>query len=693
MKKSDLTSLLADCHLEVYAWVLFILGFEFPILWVFLGLYVFFLRRQIRFQLLIGLMIFGFLGIQWIEKEQAPDLIIGQGKVVDIEEMMYGKRVTFKVDQKHYHVYLYQDVELGDVYFIKAKVEPYRKQTVPKGFDAHQYYQSQGILGKLVIEEMTWIRSGFHIFSFRMQLIEKTSSLKSHQMIASLVFGESDWDENAEKSYRSLGIMHLFSMSGLHIYVLLGFLKKIMFHLNLNERFQKVCVMLFLLSMLYLYQGSHAILRIVLMTLLIEINLKYQFELTGLDRIQIVFILMMLMNLHLLIHQGFWIIYLIVNVIHLSEFLFRHLDFYTKKMAVTSIVQMTILPFTRLLSPMMIPIFPLLQILLTYVFAPLSIAVLFFPFLDEPFYRIIEMTNLWIAFLSNRNVSLSLPVLSVIWVIMYFLIWVMLLKSKDWIGRVSKLILLMCIFFIPSLQSRDDQVIFLDVGQGDAMHIRTHDCNLVIDAFKGTYDYLVNHGIRHLDVLILTHSDIDHTFDANQILSSIRVDQLVLSAYDAEMYSLYPRAIRVKSDDKLSCGNIRLDVLGPIRHYDNDNDNSIVIQTTLKGYTFLLTGDIEMEAENDLLQKYGRELKSDVIKIAHHGSITSSHEMFIQDVSPEFAVISVGSHNRFGFPHDRVISRLLKQDVSIFRTDTQGTIICTLDEKRVKWKIHLPYQQ
>jgi DNA internalization-related competence protein ComEC/Rec2 len=692
LKKSDLTSLLADCHFEVYACVGFVLGFEYPIAWVLWAFYVFLLRRQIRIKLLLGLMILGFLGIQWIEKERFPNQIIGQGTVVDIKEMMYGHRVTVNVDHRRYHVYLYQEVKLGDVFFIKAKVDPYRKQTVPKGFDAQRYYQSQGIMGKLVIEEFTWLKKGFHIYDFRMKLLDQVSDFKSQKMILKLVFGESDLDERHEMTYRTLGVMHLFSMSGLHIYVLLVFLKKLMFHLNMRDRIQKVGIMLFLFSILYLYQGSHAILRIVLMTLIYEINMKYQLELTGLDRIQIVFISMIIMDIHLLIHQGFWIVYLIVNVIHLSEYVFRSMNFYTQKLTVTSIVQLTILPFTRLFSPMMIPIFPWVQMLVSFVIVPLSFATMIFPFLDQHLFHTIEIMDTLLHFLSKRNMSMSLPMLSPVWILFYFAFWVLLLRSKDWIGRTWKLILMMSIFLIPSLQSFQDQVTFLDVGQGDAIHIEAQGCSMMIDTFDGAYDYLVNHGIRHLDMLILTHSDTDHTYDAMSILSFIKVDLLVLSAYDDGYEKGDAHTIRVKSEDKLSCGQITLDILGPIRNYTNKNDNSIVIQTSLQGHTFLFTGDIEVDAERDLIRKYGEKLKSDVLKISHHGSNTSSTEAFIQKVDPKFAVISVGYQNRFGFPHEHVIQSLMKQDVSIYRTDTQGTIISTLGEKRLKWKIHLPYQ-
>jgi competence protein ComEC len=215
---------------------------------------------------------------------------------------------------------------------------------------------------------------------------------------------------------------------------------------------------------------------------------------------------------------------------------------------------------------------------------------------------------------------------------------------------------------------------------------------MMIDAYKGSYDYLEHHGIRSLDLLVLTHSDTDHTYDAIEIIDKININQIVLSAYDTYDFYRHQGVLFVKSNDRLACGNTWIDVLGPIKDYPNSNDRSIVLQIKMLSMTFLLTGDIEEKAELDLIERYGNLLKSDVLKVGHHGSITSSSEIFLKTVMPEYAIISAGYQNRYNFPDPTILSRLMKQDVSIFRTDIQGTIIYNINEKRPKWKIHLPYQ-
>jgi competence protein ComEC len=107
--------------------------------------------------------------------------------------------------------------------------------------------------------------------------------------------------------------------------------------------------------------------------------------------------------------------------------------------------------------------------------------------------------------------------------------------------------------------------------------------------------------------------------------------------------------------------------------------------------TYLFTGDIEHDAEIDLIHHYGYSLKSDVLKIGHHGSSTSTSEIFLSYVNPRFAIISLSLKNRYGFPDQEVINRLIRYDVTIYRTDLHGTILNIYSKKKSKWMFHLPF--
>ena len=112
---------------------------------------------------------------------------------------------------------------------------------------------------------------------------------------------------------------------------------------------------------------------------------------------------------------------------------------------------------------------------------------------------------------------------------------------------------------------------------------------------------------------------------------------------------------------------------------------------TIQQKTILFTGDIEEDAEKKLIETYQDRLKSDMLKVPHHGSITSSTTEFINYVNPDVAIISVGRDNRFDFPSEKIINRYQQHGITIYRTDLHGTIVCHLKEGEEKWSFLLPF--
>ena len=118
-------------------------------------------------------------------------------------------------------------------------------------------------------------------------------------------------------------------------------------------------------------------------------------------------------------------------------------------------------------------------------------------------------------------------------------------------------------------------------------------------------------------------------------------------------------------------------------NYDNENDNSSVIYTELNNYKFLFMGDAGLKVEEDILEKYNLK-KIDVLKVGHHGSKTSSGKKFINEINPEYSIISVGKNNRYGHPNDGVLENL--EDSNIYRTDQDGSIMFKIKKNKLKIK-------
>lgn len=263
-------------------------------------------------------------------------------------------------------------------------------------------------------------------------------------------------------------------------------------------------------------------------------------------------------------------------------------------------------------------------------------------------------------------------------------------------------------------------VVFVDVGQGDCIHIRTPEGKqYLIDGGGSTSEdfdvgekvvlpYLLKNGISELDGVFVTHMDVDHYGGIASLCSKIPVKKIYVScAYREEKEALVPIFSAGKNDlaflkkgDTLELGKqVQIEVLHPQEAFlkqnekkekgeESGNESSLVLKLQYKNTGILLTGDIGAQAEawiQTALQKEGRQsvLKSDVVKVAHHGSRFSSTEPWTQSTDAAVAVIQVGK-NRFGHPHDSVIQRYEKQGTVVFRTDQDGALQLFIGEEECR---------
>ncbi len=257
------------------------------------------------------------------------------------------------------------------------------------------------------------------------------------------------------------------------------------------------------------------------------------------------------------------------------------------------------------------------------------------------------------------------------------------------------------------------EVVFIDVGQGDSALIRTSSGKTVLidgGGFSSVTDtehnmgdyviipFLLDYGISKLDLVIASHAHDDHIQGLRSVLKDFKVGSIIIP--DVEAGKDFDKILDIaalKAIPYRMCGEgerIKLDsgtflkVLYPADEVKIDttnlNNTSLVLKLCYRNTSVLFTGDIEEDVENILVEE-GADIKADVLKVAHHGSETSSTESFLEAVSPRAAVISVGKNN-FGHPSERVLERLEKGNVYLFRTDMDGTIIMTSDGSKIRFK-------
>lgn len=243
------------------------------------------------------------------------------------------------------------------------------------------------------------------------------------------------------------------------------------------------------------------------------------------------------------------------------------------------------------------------------------------------------------------------------------------------------------------------EVHYIDVGQGSATLLKSGSHAMLIDAGdsdQGTRIqlYLTKQGVENLDYLVLTHPDADHIGGAPVIITKFDIGQLFLSNYekDNKTTQKVKDAMQYKgmtaSDyqvgDTFALGNASFTILGPQKEYTDSNNASVALMVQNGNNRFLFTGDCEAEAEADMAASQA-DLHADVYLAGHHGSDTASSQVFMDAVSPAYAVISCGEGNSYGHPHAEVLNRFRSMGIQVFRTDEQGSVIAESDGSVVTW--------
>ncbi|OGY83704.1 MAG: hypothetical protein A3F54_04955 [Candidatus Kerfeldbacteria bacterium RIFCSPHIGHO2_12_FULL_48_17] len=242
-------------------------------------------------------------------------------------------------------------------------------------------------------------------------------------------------------------------------------------------------------------------------------------------------------------------------------------------------------------------------------------------------------------------------------------------------------------------------VVFMNVGQGDGIYVRTPSGDdIVIDTGP---DLRVVHELgrqmpfydHDIELLVVTHPDADHITGATEILRRYTVRQVVVSGKVSEsaQYRAFMEEVAAgqvplvagRAGQVWQFGDVRFDVLYPFDDRQVEamppNDTTVIMHMFYGAHTFLFTGDASSVVEDIVVARYGWALRSEVLKVGHHGSKTSSSEVFLRTVAPQVAVIQSETGNQFGHPHAGVLDRLDAIGAQILRNDELGAIVMRCD--------------
>lgn len=547
----------------------------------------------------------------------------------------------------------------------------------------------------------------------------------AHLLFAMLFGGYNQIDDSLLTAYSTTGLIHILSVSGSHITLLIMFLLYFMKRLRLPSIVSFFTICLFLGMYAILCGANAPVLRATLMGLLYLLSLYLYESSTAKHLLSVIALCLLIYNPLYLFDISFQLSFVsTAGLLYLMPTLQKQLNFLPSiicdSFSLTLSAQIFTLPFISwyfnsfslasfLANLIIIP--PLESIIILGLIA--SLLAFCLPFVAH---ILCIFASLLLKSSNFLTLSLAKLPLSSIYIpsfnyidslFFYTLIYLLIKKPTFHFLSLKKplyyvLILCVCFSFYKVVEFKTLQTLqlhFIDVGQGDSCLIITpNKHSILIDtggAINSDFDigsrvtlpYLHHYGITKLDYLIFSHSDADHCKGGASMLEQIPIKHLILSDEDLCLYTknlqpsanslLWKKAIIAQKDMQISVDGITLTFLQDLQTmYNTSNDHSNVIKLTYHDFSTLFTGDISQTVEQTLLSK---DICATVLKVAHHGSKTSSHTDFINKVRPQLSIISVGKYNSFQHPHDEVLTRLNDISSKILRTDQNGAIIISTD--------------
>ena len=468
-------------------------------------------------------------------------------------------------------------------------------------------------------------------------------------------------------------------MSGILIYAILNILKKIFFYLDIETKKQDVIIIFLLFIWCVIAGFKFVILRIFAISLLTNINKYLNLKMTRLDIIFYAFLSLIIGKPDLLYSTGFAISFVVLTMVSLVDSEIKIRNYLIKRYVLYVLIYLSIFPIIiNMYNNIYLLIFiltPLLVLIFQKGIIYLFIVILAMPFLSfiSEFY-LFYFENI-IKYISGFKSNLTFPSFNNIFILFYYLIFIFFMTNKKWINKnIFSLILLVLIVYNKAYLNPTYQLIFLDVDQGDTTIFITpyNQEVIVIDAYGSILSTLKKMGVRKIDYLILTHPDNDHVREANNLISDLAVETVLINPYDS--YDLIEsNFIKIKDEDKIINSNFEINFLSPNKNYYNNNDNSLAFQLKYLNNKVLFLGDISKNVELEMIKRYGGILESNILKLAHHGSKTSTSSNLLSSVKPKDIIISVGLNNIYGFPHKEVLE-LLDGNYNVYRTDINYTI-------------------
>ena len=604
-------------------------------------------------------------------------------------------------------VYYYNktNLELGDKVKVVGTLKNIENNTNFNLFNYKKYMLSKNTYFIMNASSIKLISKNNNIFySIKNNLSKQINKKKGFRYLNTFIMGDSkEIDENVLESYRTNGISHLFSVSGMHITLLSTLILYILNKIK-KSNINYILVIIFLIFYMFLTSFTPSVIRATTLFIFLTLNKLLSLNLSTLRIFLIILFLVLLFNPYNIYNIGFKFSYIIsLYLIIFRKIINRNKNYITKTIVTSFIAFLSSIPIlinnffsinllTIINNLIFVPI-------ISFIVFPFSLLTLIIPKIDIIYEILINMLEGLSLFVSYFKIEMILKHTNILIILLYYLLITLILFKI--VRKQYKYIFLLVLFlFIHTNINYITNTFFttiMDVGQGDSIfiHLPHNKSNILIDAggninydgSKNIISYLKSEGIQKLDYLIITHGDYDHMGEAINLVNNFKVEKVIFNC--GSYNDLEKELIKVLDKKKIkyySCIkelNVDKNKLHFLqtKEYDNENDNSSVMYFEYNKYQFLFMGDAGIERERDIIDKYNLS-DIDVLKVGHHGSKTSSSKEFIDEINPKYSIISVGKNNRYGHPNKEVLNNL--EQSKIYRTDQDGSIKFKIKNNKLK---------
>ena len=593
----------------------------------------------------------------------------------------------------------------------KIKLSPATGQRNFQGFNYQSYLASQGIYRMAQIERLDHVvpqKTTSPLVFFHQLRRRALVHIQTHfpnpmrHYMTGLLFGNLDkeFDEQSQL-YTSLGIIHLFALSGMQVGFFLGWFRYGLLRLGLPKDYLFIILLPFSLCYGLMTGWTASVLRSLIQSLLAEFGIK------KLDNMGMTLLLLFLFLPHFLLTVGGVLSCSYAFLLCLFDF--EEMSSLKKSICTSLVLSLGILPFltyyygtfqpvSLILTAMFSIVFDSFLLPVLTVFFALSGLVIFSQI--NPLFEWMETFLTWIQSWIGQPLILGKPSL-----FQFGLMIAVLVLLFDFWKKPQFRICLLMIFGLLMVWVKHpltNEVTMVDVGQGDSIFLRSMKGDTILidvggrvtfgskeklqeasqtsNAEKTLIPYLQARGVSKIDHLVLTHTDTDHIGDLEEVAKRFKIKEICISqgaltklSFVKRLRTLKRPVRTLKAGDNLPMMGSKLQVLYPNKVGDGGNNDSIVLYGKLLGSSFLFTGDLEKEGEEELMVSYPN-LKASVLKAGHHGSKGSSSEAFLDQLQPSLALVSAGENNRYKHPNDETLERFKQRHIKVLRTDKDGAI-------------------